>query len=109
MARLSGFLAILLLVLTFNAYACVLPLPTPFEMNCSSTTEEPIRQTCDAFLEIGPQSESPSHHGVTTLHLDFEMPVPFPGPIFSVSQPASPPGGIDSHLHLSIHTTVLRI
>jgi hypothetical protein len=108
MARLCAFLAVLLLLLTFNAYACVLPLSTPAEMNCASTTEEPTRQTCDAFLEIGPHSEGSSNHSVTTLHLDVELPVPFPGPIFSVSQPARPSGSIDTHLHLSIHTTVLR-
>ena len=109
MARLCAFLALLLLLLTFNAYACLLPLSTPAEMNCSSTTEEPIRQTCDAFLEIGPHSESSSSHGVTTLHLDVELLVLFPGPIFSASQPARPSGSIDTHLHLSIHTTVLRV
>ena len=39
------FLVSLLLVLTFNAYACILPLQTPSQMDCSSTTEQPVRQT----------------------------------------------------------------
>lgn len=109
MARLCGFLAVLLLLLTFNAYACVLPLSTTSEMNCSSTTEEPIRQTCDAFLEIGPHSESSSNYGVTTLHLDFDAPGQFLETGLPVSQPLRPPRGADTEAHLSIQTTVMRI
>ena len=54
MVRISVLLAFLLIVLTFNAYACVLPLQQTAKMDCASGTEEPVRETCDAFLEMGP-------------------------------------------------------
>lgn len=76
MKRLAVFLVGLLLVLTFNAYACVLPIPSVSQTDCSSTTEGPVRQTCDAFLEIGPLSESSSQTPITALTLDFDFSVP---------------------------------
>ena len=36
MARICILLALLLLVLTFNAYACVLPPPAQSKLDCSS-------------------------------------------------------------------------
>ena len=44
MRRIAIFLVLLLLILTFNAYACLLPLQ-PESMDCSSATEQPVRQT----------------------------------------------------------------
>lgn len=35
-------------------YGYVLPLQTSAPVDCTSHSEEPSRQTCDAFLEIGP-------------------------------------------------------
>lgn len=109
MRHLSTSLVLLLLLLTFNAYACLLPLQTTTQMDCSSTTEAPVRQTCDAFLEIGPHSEFSSSPGVTALHFDFEVPIQLPAIVLSVSQPAQPPCDSDTPIHLSIQTTVLRI
>ena len=110
MARICSFLALLLLVLTFNAYACVLPLPTPSTMHCSSNTEEPVRQACDAFLELGPHSQVSSHHGLTaTITLDFEVAVQLPVTVFCVLTPDHPPRDSDTPTHFSTSTTVLRI
>ena len=50
----------LLLVLTFNAYACLLPLemsmPSTMDNGCSTTDEQPVYQFCDAFKTLGAQS-----------------------------------------------------
>lgn len=78
MRRMAAFLVFLLLVLTFNAYACVLPLQTVTQMDCDSDTDDQPRQTCDAFLEIGPQSPFASHHVVSTFNLEGALPVQVP-------------------------------
>jgi len=114
MARLCGLLVVLLLLLTFNAYACVLPLPaSSVQMDCSSHADEPIRQTvrqtCDAFLEIGPHSQFSSNHAVSTFTLEYVVPVQLPDTCVFVSVPTPPPRSADTSTHLSIPTTVLRI
>jgi hypothetical protein len=108
--RVCIFLAILLLVLTFNAYACVLPLQPESAMDCSSATEQPVRETCDAFLDLGPQSHLSLNLDQPALKLlDFE-PGPQPPPsVFLVFRSEHPPQGADTPIHLSIPTTVLRI
>jgi hypothetical protein len=68
-----------------------------------------MRQTCDAFLELGPHSEVSSHHGLTTTTLDFEVAVQLPVAVFSVLTPDHPPRDADTPTFLSIQTTVLRI
>src|SRR5690348_4780086 len=59
-AAAAVFLNILLLVLTFNAYACLLPLPISGSMpeDCSSSDHGVPSQICEAFTTIGPQSSS---------------------------------------------------
>jgi len=110
MARLCGLLVVLLLLLTFNAYACVLPLPSPsVQMDCSSHADEPVRQTCDAFLELGPQSQFSSHHAESTFNLEYAVPVQLPDTFVFVSVPTPPPRSADAPTHPSIPTTVLRI
>jgi hypothetical protein len=110
MTRICTVLVLLLLVLTFNAYACVFPLPPQSGMDCSSTAEQPVRQPCDAFLELGPQSQASSSHELL-LHkiLDFEAAPQLPTSLFLVFHPEHPPRGSDTPIHLSIPTTVLRI
>lgn len=108
--HLSAFLVLLVLVLTFNAYACVLPLQPESTMDCSSATEQPVRQTCDAFLEFGPQSHSSISHEVPILKLvNFEAPPQPPTPVFLFFRFEHPAHGADTPIHLSISTTVLRI
>ena len=110
MGRISGFLAVLLVVLTFNAYACILPLQQSTESDCSSGTEEPIRGTCDAFLELGPQSQLSSNSTDHTVHLDWGVPVlPLPKTFVPLVRVTEPPRSGDTPVHRSIHTTVLRI
>ena len=109
MARMSVCLATLLVVLTFNAYACLLPLQSEGGMDCSSATEQPVRQTCDAFLELGPQSHTSSSQELPTLKVDFEDAPQLHIPIRLVFRPEHPPRGADTPIHLSIPTTVLRI
>ncbi len=44
--------------LTFNAYACLVPVYAVNSMakGCSAPEEEPVRQFCDTFKTLGPQS-----------------------------------------------------
>jgi hypothetical protein len=110
MVRISVSLAVLLTILTFNAYACILPVPQPAEMDCSSGTEAPVRGTCDAFLELGPQSPTTSNHVVTPVHLAWTWPLhllsKLSAPLISI---ADFPPRADPSIHCSVHTTVLRI
>lgn len=109
MRRMATFLVLLLLILTFNAYACLLPLQ-PESIDCTSATEQPVRQACDAFLELGPQSYASSSQELPALKVDFEAASSqLPTPAFLVFRPEYPPRGADTPLHLSIPTTVLRI
>src|SRR5215510_59121 len=109
MAKACAFLALLLLVLTFNAYACMLPLRQHAGMDCDSCTHQPVRQTCDAFLLIGPQSEISSDHVADGAHFDLEINITLPVTdciVRCVDEVARAP---TNPTHLSIPTTVLRI
>jgi hypothetical protein len=110
MARISVFLAVQLVILTFNAYACVLPLPQTSAMDCPSGMEEPIRGTCDAFLEIGPQSQFLSHDAANPFHLAYTLPIHLlPNTFVPLVHITNPPESTDTPIHPSIHTTILRI
>lgn len=110
MTRICTFLVFLLLVFTFNAYACVLPLQPESAGNCSSTTDQPVRQTCDSFTQFGPQSPpSSSIQELPILNMDFEAAPQLPISVFAVFRAEHPPRGADTPIHLSIPTTVLRI
>jgi hypothetical protein len=108
--QVCTFLILLLLVLTFNAYACVLPLQPESAMDCSSATEQPVRQTCDAFLQLGPQSPVSFNYELPILKVvDFEAAPQLPTSVSLVFRLEHPPRGADTPIHLSITTTVLRI
>lgn len=109
MRRIAAFLVLLLPILTFNAYACILPLPTVTQMDCSSETEDQSRQTCDAFLEIGPQSQLSTNHAVSSFMLEYAIPSQLPGAFNAVLKRTLPPRNAVFPIHLSIPTTVLRI
>jgi hypothetical protein len=110
MARIAVFLVFLLVVLTFNAYACVLPLQQSAAMDCSSGMEEPVRAICDAFLEMGPQPQSSVHDAVNTFHLECVLSVRLlPDTFVPFIRVTEPPRSADTPIHLSIQTTVLRI
>lgn len=102
------FLASLLVILTFNAYACLLPLQ-PESMDCSSATEQPVRQTCDAFLQLGPQSLASFTHELPTINVEFDVAPQLSTSVFLAYRTEHPPRGADTPIHLSIPTTVLRI
>ena len=109
MSRIATFLVLLLLILTFNAYACLLPLQPASAMDCSSATEQPVRQTCDAFLQLGPQSPASFTQELPTLNVDYEAAPQMPTSVFLVFRSEHPPRGADTPIHPSIPTTVLRI
>jgi hypothetical protein len=64
---LAGILVALFFVLSFNAYACLLPVNgvTAGAMGegCSTPDEQPVSQFCDTFKTLGVQSAD-------RLHLD---------------------------------------
>ncbi|MBA5867839.1 MAG: hypothetical protein GDA67_14190 [Nitrospira sp. CR1.3] len=55
-------LILLFIGLSFNAYACLLPVngiaAAKMENGCSPPDEQPVRQLCDAFKTLGLQSAS---------------------------------------------------
>jgi len=55
-------LAALYFLMTFNAYACLVPLygtaPMETGSNCAMPNEPPVRDACDAFKSLGVQSLS---------------------------------------------------
>ena len=62
---LAGSLVVLFIALSFNAYACLLPVngvPAPAMANgCSTPDEQPVYQFCDAFKTLGVQSAEKLH------------------------------------------------
>ena len=108
MRRIAIFLVLLLLILTFNAYACLLPLQ-PASMDCSSANEQPVRQPCDAFLQFGPQSLASFTQELPTTSVEFDVAPQLSTSVFLAYRTEYPPRGADTPIHLSIPTTVLRI
>lgn len=57
---LAGTLVLLFLGLSFNAYACLVPLygatVATMGKGCSDSQDRPVRQFCDAFKTLGVQS-----------------------------------------------------
>ena len=62
---LAGILVVLFFALSFNAYACFLPVNgvTVGAMGngCSTPDEQPVSQFCDAFKTLGVQSADKLH------------------------------------------------
>jgi hypothetical protein len=57
---LACTLIVLFLALSFNAYACLLPVngvaAVPMSNGCSTPDEQPVSQYCDAFKTLGVQA-----------------------------------------------------
>ena len=57
---LASLLSVLFLALSFNAYACLLPVngatPAPMANGCSTPDEQPVSPYCDTFKTLGVQS-----------------------------------------------------
>ncbi len=74
---LAVTLALLFLGLSFNAYACLLPLngasASAMANGCPSQEEQPARQFCDAFTTLGVQASpqaDPASNYQTVCHED---------------------------------------
>ncbi|MGH7209712.1 MAG: hypothetical protein ACREIL_10055 [Nitrospiraceae bacterium] len=71
---IAVFIALLFFGLTFNAYACLLPLygvgGMAMDRDCSSPQEQPARQFCDSFKTLGIQA-SPAPSQTPDAHADF--------------------------------------
>jgi hypothetical protein len=57
---LACTLVVLFFVLSFNAYACLVPVngvtPATMATGCATPDEQPVSQYCDAFKTLGVQS-----------------------------------------------------
>ena len=64
-AVLAGTLILLFLGLSFNAYACLLPvtgvMTAAMGNGCSTPDAQPVRQVCDAFTTLSVQSAGELH------------------------------------------------
>ena len=62
---LAGTLVVLFFALSFNAYACLLPVngatAATMGSGCSTPDEQPVYQFCDAFKTLGVQSADKLH------------------------------------------------
>jgi len=60
LAILACTLLVLFFALSFNAYACLLPVngapASPMSNGCSTPDEQPVSQFCDTFKTLGVQS-----------------------------------------------------
>ena len=72
-------------------------------------TEQPVRQTCDAFLQLGPQSLASFTQELPTINVQFDVAPQLLPSVFLVYRTEHPPRGADTPIHLSIPTTILRI
>lgn len=113
---LATTIVVFLLVFSFNAYACVLPLSGTSDASmangCSTPVEEPARQLCDAFKILGVES-SPQ---LSLSHLDHHWPADHVLPMLQtvsrqLQRIVHPYPSFDSSSppHQSLASTVLRI
>jgi|SRR5687768_1621197 hypothetical protein len=106
------FLGVLLLVLTFNAYACLLPLPpssNSMPADCPASDDGVPQKICDAFTTMGPQSSADPVQPISLagcLLLD-QCCALFTGTV--VSTRATDHSFSIPSTHCSIDSTVLRI
>lgn len=72
---IAVFIALLFFGLTFNAYACLVPLfgvpEAAMDRDCSSPQDQPVRQFCDSFKTLGIQA-SPAPLQASDAHADLE-------------------------------------
>ena len=113
---LAGALVVFLLAFSFNAYACLVPLPRTSDASmangCSTPSDRPTRQLCDAFKTLGTESGSQSSSLLVDHHLldDHALAaLPAVGHSFQRLVHRSHPLDTGSPPHQSLATTVLRI
>lgn len=65
---IAGALVLLLLLFSFNAYACLLPLfgvpQAAMGGTCADPQDQPVRQFCDTFTTLGLHAASDFHLSV---------------------------------------------
>lgn len=113
---LAGTIVVFLLAFSFNAYACLIPLSGTSDASmsngCSTPTEQPARQLCDAFKTLGVESGSQSSSLLVDHHLLADHAL---ATLPAVSQQFQrifhryQPLESSSSPHQSLATTVLRI
>ena len=68
---LACTLVVLFFAVSFNAYACLLPVngvaPAAMETGCSTPDEQPVSQYCDTFKTLGVQTA-----GKLSLNSDYQ-------------------------------------
>ncbi|MCP9453681.1 MAG: hypothetical protein NNA23_13480 [Nitrospira sp.] len=113
---LAATMAVFLLTFSFNAYACLLPLPglTDASManGCSTPVEQPVRQVCDAFKTLGVESLSQSAFWHKDHHWSADHIVPvLPTVSHQLERILHSPHSLESSSppHHSLASTVLRI
>ena len=106
MNALRVSLVILFLVFSFNAVACLLPMPTSAAMsgNCSSADEQPVFQFCDLFKVSAFQAGTGE---IVIPMLTAGTTAPSITPPHGVSLPTA--AASSGHRQSIITTTVLRI
>ena len=114
---LAATIVVFLLVFSFNAYACLLPLSGTDDVSmangCSTPVEQPVRQLCDAFKTLGVES-SPQ---ASSLHMDHhwsaadQVSAALPAVNCRLVRISSPYHPLESSSppHQSLPSTVLRI
>jgi hypothetical protein len=113
---LAATIVVFLLAFSFNAYACVLPLSGTSDVSmangCSTPSEPPARQLCDAFKTLGVESNAQS----ASLLVDHHWLAAYALATLPVVSPQSECGShsawfLDSSSppHHSLASTVLRI
>ena len=72
-------LVLLFFALSFNAYACLVPLnggsSTGMQNGCSDAQEQPARQICDGFKTLGIQAPPTSNQSTHILHVLVDSPI----------------------------------
>ena len=62
---LAGALIVLFFVVSFNAYACLVPVngvtAVAMDIGCATPDEQPVSQYCDAFTTLDVQSADKLH------------------------------------------------
>jgi len=80
-------LVLLFFVLSFNAYACLVPLngasPAGMQNGCPDAQDQPVRQICDSFKTLGIQAPPTSSQSTHVVH------VPADSAVVIVSTPLS--------------------
>jgi len=111
----AGALVLLLLIFSFNAYACVLPLfgvpQAAMGGGCADQQDQPVRQFCDTFTTLGLHAASDFQLSVDTQVVSPAEAAPLTSPI-SLSPRIPSTQGYPAQRppqDALVRTTVLRI